>query len=306
MKPIHIFLLSALVAGVTSFLVIALRGDRTHEADAHAATAAGESALFAQSLSEVSARQTAIEQSLDALRSELANRARAETRTSASDIDAAVERALERRAGHAGAAAGASADAAPETAAAKKFDARAALASLNDPTLSQEKRQAIWKEISDAGALDEVLAMLEQRASDDPRNAAAQIDLGRGYLQKVFKAGGGPEAGVWANKADKAFDSALAIDDHNWDARFQKAVSLSFWPPMLGKQNEAIQNFETLIAQQSGQNSSPQFAQSYLFLGNMYTQVGDKDKALATWQAGLALFPGNAQIQKQIALAQSH
>jgi tetratricopeptide (TPR) repeat protein len=304
MKPMHIFLLSAVVAGVTSLLVVSLRGDRAPGTEAKAATGAGESALLAQSLSEVRAKQAAIEQSLDALRAEMAAKTAAETRVSASDVDAAVQRALERRATTGTAAADATA--AAEPASKKKFDAHAAMLSLNDPTLTQEKRQAIWKEISDAGALDEVLAMFEQLANDDPRNAAAQVDLGRAYLQKVFKAGGGPEAGVWATKADKSFDNALAIDDHNWDARFQKAVSLSFWPPMLGKQNEAIQNFETLIAQQGGQNSSPQFAQSYLFLGNMYTQVGDKEKALATWQAGLALFPGNAQIQKQIALAQAH
>jgi tetratricopeptide (TPR) repeat protein len=304
MKPLHIFLVSAVVASVTSFLVIALRGDRASEAEAKAATGAGESALVAQSLSEVRAKQASIEQSLDALRAELANKASAQTRVPASDIDAAVERALERRASAGTAATSATAAAEPQ--AKKKFDAHAAMMSLNDPTLSQEKRQAIWKEIADAGALDDVLAMYEQRANDDPRNAAAQVDLGRAYLQKVFKAGGGPEAGVWATKADKSFDNALAIDDRNWDARFQKAVSLSFWPPMLGKQNEAIQNFETLIAQQGGQASKPEFAQSYLFLGNMYTQIGDKEKALSTWQAGLALFPGNAQIQKQITLAQAH
>ena len=112
--------------------------------------------------------------------------------------------------------------------------------------------------------------------------------FGRAYLQKLFTVGGGPEAGVWGTKADKAFDGALAIDDHNWDARFAKAVSLSFWPPMLGKQNEAIKNFEVLVEQQSAQSSKSEFAQTYYFLGNMYTQTGDKDKALVWLEKAFA------------------
>jgi tetratricopeptide (TPR) repeat protein len=92
----------------------------------------------------------------------------------------------------------------------------------------------------------------------------------------------------------------------SWDARFAKAVSLSFWPPLLGKQNEAIKNFEVLVEQQAGQPQKPEYAQTYWALGNMYTQSGDKAKALATWQQGLALYPGNAQLEAQIANAQGH
>jgi len=122
----------------------------------------------------------------------------------------------------------------------------------------------------------------------------------------VFKAGNGPEAGIWATKADKAFDAALAVDDHCWDARFSKAVSLSFWPPVFGKQGEAIKNFEVLTEQQASQPSDPKFAQTWLLLGNMYQQTGRMDQALATWQKGLALFPGNEALQAQIASAQGH
>ncbi len=177
---------------------------------------------------------------------------------------------------------------------------------LLDPSLTREEKMAKWKAINAAGALDEVVAMFEEFAKEHPGSAGAQVDLGGAYLQKVFKAGNGPEAGVWATKADKAFDAALGIDDHSWDARFSKAVSLSFWPPVFGKQTEAIKNFEVLAEQQAQQPSDPKYAQTWLLLGNLYQQLGKSDQALATWQKGLAAFPENASLLQQIANAQGH
>jgi cytochrome c-type biogenesis protein CcmH/NrfG len=108
----------------------------------------------------------------------------------------------------------------------------------------------------------------------------------------------GQERGLYATKADQAFDAALASDPQHWTARFSKAMSLSFWPPIFGKQGEAITQFETIVAQQesSGQ-AKPEFAQSYLFLGNLYAQGGKADKAAEVWKKGLSLFPENESLK---------
>ena len=90
------------------------------------------------------------------------------------------------------------------------------------------------------------------------------------------------------------------------DARFSKAISLSFWPPVFGKQTEAINNFEILAAQQAQQPQEPKFAQTWLLLGNVYQQIGKSEQALAAWQKGLSIFPDNAQLLQQIANAQGH
>ncbi len=192
------------------------------------------------------------------------------------------------------------ADAQPKAAAGP--DVGAAMERLLAGDVPWEESQQLWKEIAAAGKLDELVKLMEERAAARGNDPEAQTQLGLAYLQKVFRVGGGPEAGVWATKADKAFDAALAVDDTHWMARFQKAVSLSFWPPMMGKQPDAVKQFETLVAQQeaSGLKQSG-YNQTYLFLGNMHLQMGDKQKALAAYNKGLAQFPNDPELLKKIA-----
>lgn len=167
-----------------------------------------------------------------------------------------------------------------------------------------DEAAAIWQRAAKEGLTDALVARFEQLAAADPTDPAKRVDLGNAYLQKVFAAGGGPMAGVWAVKADKAFDAALELDPQHWEARFTKAVSLSFWPAALGKQAMAIQEFETLLGQQSTGAPRPEHAQTYLFLGNVHQSSGSIQKALDTWRRGLELFPDNEELRARIASAE--
>ena len=110
----------------------------------------------------------------------------------------------------------------------------------------------------------------------------------------------------WSAKADKAFDKALEVDDEHWEARFNKAVSLSNWPAFLGKSGEAIRQFEILVAQQEGSGKTRGgFDQTYHFLGNMYQQIGETDKAAAIWARGRELYPDSRPILEQLAEQQN-
>ncbi len=166
--------------------------------------------------------------------------------------------------------------------------------------LDQDASQALWDEAREAGQLDELIAMYEARAEEFSNDPDAQLELGNAYLQKIFEVGDGPAAGLWAGKADASYDRALALDDNHWEARSSKAIALSFWPPIFGKQKEAIQNFELLIAQQANSPLQDKYSQTYLLLGNMYHQTGQGDKANAIWQQGLGLFPDDASLMEQL------
>lgn len=167
------------------------------------------------------------------------------------------------------------------------------------------ERQEIFQALRENGRIDEYVATMEKLAAEDPQNVELQIALGHAYLQKLFGVGNSPEAGPLAYKSDAAFDRALALDDENWSARFSKAVSLSNWPAFLGRGPEAIENFETLLEQQATQPPRPEFAMTYLFLGNMQQAAGERDKALATWRAGLALFPDREELKNAVGLAET-
>ena len=302
MKPIALFPVAVLLAALTSYGVARIATASSSSSQVAPPATREEVAQLAQTLADLQTRQESLTQSVEGLRSELGSRASGESRVPVGEIEAAVARALAGRE----APREFGTMLATKNAARKPFDKAAALQALTAPGLAWEDAQKIWRDAADAGMLDEMLAFMEQRATDDPRNPQAQVDLAQAYLQQVFHTEEGPKKGIWATKADKAFDAALAIDEHHWQARFSKAVSLSFWPPIFGKQAEAIRHFEMLVEQQAQQPSRPEFSQTWLYLGNMYQQSGNAEKALSAWQQGLALFPGNAALQQQIANAQGH
>jgi hypothetical protein len=250
------------------------------------------------------AGEAALAERLAALESRLDLAAGAARGVGAADLDAAVARWMERRGADAGAGTGAAGGAAAkESASAAALSLEDAVAQVLATGQDELARAELWKTVREAGLLEDVIAELERRAAADPGNAGLQVALGEAYLQPIFAGEQGPMAGVWATKADQAYDRALAIDPGHWHARFNKAVSLSFWPPVLGKQGEAIRQFEVLLEQQQASPLRPEHLQTYLFLGNLYEQTGDAARALEVRRQGLALFPDSAELQRLLGAA---
>lgn len=177
----------------------------------------------------------------------------------------------------------------------------AALLASADQVASTE----LWARLVAEGRDKELLDHLKVIAEANPNDPEAQLALGAAYLGRTQQSAG-PMAGLYATLADEALDRALEADPEHWEARFTKAMALSFWPANFGKQPESIQQFETLIQQQQHLPPSNDHAQSHFFLGNLYQQTGRPDMALAAWKRGLDLFPGNEQLAAQIALMEGH
>jgi tetratricopeptide (TPR) repeat protein len=174
------------------------------------------------------------------------------------------------------------------------------VALLSDPSLSEDERQEIWQKLRDAKRLDAVVEWFEENAAEHASSPDAQVQVGEAYVAKIIEAGNGPLAGTWALKADAAWDRALELDPAHWDARFAKAIGLSFWPPIFGKQPEAIRQFETLLGYQEQAQLEPDHEQTYILLGNLYVQAGRTDDAQALWKKGLALFPQSAELAAKV------
>ena len=172
---------------------------------------------------------------------------------------------------------------------------------LVSPQTSYQQKQEAWKQLREAGKLDQAIAELEQRTANDPRNADNPAALGHAYLQKCGTIQDVREQGILAMQADKQFDAALNLGSSNWEARFMKAVAMSYWPPMLNKGDEVIQHFQTLIQQQEAQTPQPQFADTYAWLGDQYQKAGRADDARTVWQRGAALFPTDEKLQTKLA-----
>jgi len=165
----------------------------------------------------------------------------------------------------------------------------------------EDEAIAFWRELRDAGQLDAVLEKLEAVAEASPLDPALHLALAGAYVQKVFDVGPGPLQTLYNQKADAAYDATLELDERNWEARFGKALALSNWPSFLGKSGEAIHQFEVLLEQQVEAPVQPHFVNTYFFLGNMYQEAGDAERALAVWQRGLGVFPGDDRLTTQVA-----
>jgi tetratricopeptide (TPR) repeat protein len=168
-----------------------------------------------------------------------------------------------------------------------------------------KQKQALFEQLVKSGQLDEVIAELKQRAADNPNDAEIPTTLGEAQLNEVrvlHDAGGGDtdQIGILAMQADQNFNAALKIDPSNWEAQFVKADSMFYWPSSAGQDNNVVQSLSSLIDQQETMTPQPEFAQTYVVLGDEYQKIGQPDKAAATWQLGLTKFPGDSAFQKKI------
>jgi hypothetical protein len=79
-----------------------------------------------------------------------------------------------------------------------------------------------------------------------------------------------------------------------------KSISQTFWPADPARDAQTVQTLSSLIDRQETMAPSPDFAQTYLYLGNEYQKIGQPDKAQATWQIGLQKFPNDPALLKKI------
>lgn len=167
--------------------------------------------------------------------------------------------------------------------------------------LTDDEYLAVWEDLRKKGQMDAMIEVIEGHAASNASDPDAQVMLGVALLQKLQGMAPGMESGDLAMKVDATFDKALELDSQHWDARFVKATALSFWPPMFGKQAEAIEHLETLRGQQESRTTQDaKYAQTYLTLGNLYSQQGQMEKAKSAWQSGATLFPLNAELAQKI------
>ena len=277
---------AAAVGALSTLIGPAERG--THTAEARGA--ADEASALRATLTELQNEQQALAQRLAALPA--ASAPASSSRAPLRDLDEAIAayRAKQIGADAADAPGGSSPD-------------ELEVAALADRILSGQMKgdelQALWQKLRQEKRIDAVVAEIERQAALAPNNPDLQNELGKAYLQKLFDVGIGPMAAAWGDKADKAFDHALELDDTHWEARFHKALALSNWPTFLGKQSESIHQFELLMGQQERASPSPEHALTYYYLGNMYDQAGEHDKAVATWKRGLERFPDNERLRQK-------
>jgi tetratricopeptide (TPR) repeat protein len=196
----------------------------------------------------------------------------------------------------------------PAATAAKVDDAAAAIHQAVDDLLHAKSgldKHNLFAQLVKSGQIDAVIAELQQRAAGNTTDPEIPTTLGEAILNKVRDmhdngTGDYNQMGILAMQADQSFNSALKMDPQNWEAQFVKNSSMVYWPANPEVDNQVVANLSKLIDQQGTMPSQPQFAQTYVVLGNEYQKLGQTDKAQATWQVGLQQFPNDPTLQKKV------
>ena len=169
---------------------------------------------------------------------------------------------------------------------------------------SAKEKHELFQQLVKSGRIDQAIAELKQRAADNPNDAGIPTTLGEAQLNKLralHESGGDyNEIGILAMQSDQSFNAALKIDPANYEAQLVKAISMTFWPADPARDGQVVQTLSSLIDRQETMTSQPDFAQTYLYLGNEYQKIGQPDKAQAAWQLGLQKFPNDPALQKKI------
>jgi tetratricopeptide (TPR) repeat protein len=132
---------------------------------------------------------------------------------------------------------------------------------------------------------------------DDPEPLVAEAQV---LLQCRLPFAPFMEQGALSAKAGEILRSALALDPAHWEARFILGVNYFHNPEFMGLTDDAIVEFETLIAQQGERADHSGMAAPYVYLGDLYARVGRPDDARATWERGAALFPDDAELSQRL------
>jgi tetratricopeptide (TPR) repeat protein len=178
---------------------------------------------------------------------------------------------------------------APEPDGKEALDLEEIFARLQGKNLWTPESRKLLEEVARAGRMAELVEVFHRHAKKHPQDASAQAAYGSMLIKACDHA-----------PSDEAFDKALGLDPEHWEARFTKALAYTFWPAFTGKPAEAVTHFEQLIAQQERRRPEEHYAYTYLFLGNLHEQRGERAKALDVWRQGLRLFPNHEDLRKKL------
>jgi len=170
--------------------------------------------------------------------------------------------------------------------------------------VTSEAAQKLFDEARKGKSIDALIQSLETIVGEDPQNAPAHCLLARSCIEALMAEPDFTKKGDWAKKADDEYAKAIESDPAFWEAVYSRAVSLSWWHEQLGRMPDAIHGFERALELQAGSSAQPRYADTYAQLARLYTKSARNDKATAVLTEGLSVFPGHAELQKQLDLLQ--
>jgi tetratricopeptide (TPR) repeat protein len=147
---------------------------------------------------------------------------------------------------------------------------------------------------------DRALDFFQKETAAHPKSANLHLNYGFAYVDKIPVAGSITQV-ILANNALNEFTKALEIEP-SWIAYYTRGESYLFWPKVFQRAPAGVDDLlKALEIAKSGPARS-YHAKTYVALGDGYWKTDQLEKARATWQEGLKIFPGNEQLKKRLEL----
>jgi vitamin B12 transporter len=191
----------------------------------------------------------------------------------------------------------------PTTALAQQPDrpaaARAALTACAAPTPATASAPAATQP-DPRRAADTAERLFRDLVRERPEDADARVGLAQVLIRCQIQHAGMAGVMTIVGEAEALLRAALAAEPSHWTARYTLAVLLRNLPPMLGRTQDAVREFEQLLAVQGTRADSAHFAQPFLQLGDLHDTAGRRTAAIDVWRRGLALFPSHADLTARL------
>jgi tetratricopeptide (TPR) repeat protein len=149
-------------------------------------------------------------------------------------------------------------------------------------------------------AADRAERLFRVQMAASPRSADARVGMARVIGECRIGFAGFMSQARLSGQSVELLREALALDSTHWAGRFTLAMNYFHTPAFLGRTDDAVREFERLIAQQGERPGPPVFAQPYLRLGELYVRQRRVADALAVWRRGAALFPHEVRFAELI------
>ena len=163
-------------------------------------------------------------------------------------------------------------------------------------SLSTDDQERFYK-LARSKVLEGLMDDLEEEIESHPTDLDARMELADLYIAKLFTVPGGPEQGLWGQRAEKQWKEVATQDPNHWEAHFNIGSSLYYYPEFLNRTNDAIDWMEKSRALLANRPASDEDAPNYVQLAQLYQRQDKNGKAREVLEAGLDRLPRNTAIQ---------
>jgi len=157
------------------------------------------------------------------------------------------------------------------------------------------------------GAHARSIQFFEQMAELRPGQRNVRLQLAAAYIDKIPTCGGMAaivSKGTLARQALDQVNLLVEADDSWWPALYSRAMNHLHWPTALRHSEASAEDFRRCIAlQDSGQLGERSYhVRAYIGLGDALVKVRDFEGAQQVWRRGAKAFPGDADLNRRLAL----